>query len=161
MGLDTTHDAWHGGYGSFHNWRTWLAEQIGIPLELMEAFYEEKGTNNPFVLLDYKFPKGDELEMSSIRRFRKMLPLKWSAFRPCALHTLLHHSDCDGEIAWEDCGEIAKELKELLTQIENDNANSKAPEIERGNYDGMYKATERFMKGCELAFSKKENIEFH
>lgn len=153
MGLDTTHGAWHGGYGSFHNWRTWLAEQIGIPLELMENFYDDNGTNNPFAILDCRFTKGDELEMSGIRRLKKILPLKWSAFRPSALHTLLNHSDCDGEIIWEDCGEIAKELKELLEQVKNDNE-------ERGDYSEMYIRTERFIKGCELAFSKKENIEF-
>lgn len=38
MGLDTTHNAWHGPYSSFNRWRHWLAEQIGIPLELMDGF---------------------------------------------------------------------------------------------------------------------------
>ena len=38
MGLDTTHDAWHGAYSSFNSWRTWLATQIGINLREMEGF---------------------------------------------------------------------------------------------------------------------------
>lgn len=33
MGLDTTHDAWHGPYSSFNAFRYWLAEQIGVNLD--------------------------------------------------------------------------------------------------------------------------------
>lgn len=33
MGLDTSHNAWHGPYSSFNNFRRWLAEKIGINLE--------------------------------------------------------------------------------------------------------------------------------
>lgn len=32
MGLDTTHDAWHGPYSSFNQFRKWLAAKIGIEL---------------------------------------------------------------------------------------------------------------------------------
>jgi hypothetical protein len=32
MGLDTTHNAWHGPYSSFNRFRRSLAEQIGIDL---------------------------------------------------------------------------------------------------------------------------------
>lgn len=32
MGLDTTHNAWHGAYSSFGTFRKKLAEQIGINL---------------------------------------------------------------------------------------------------------------------------------
>jgi hypothetical protein len=32
MGLDTSHDCWHGPYGSFNRFRTTLAKQIGIDL---------------------------------------------------------------------------------------------------------------------------------
>ncbi len=38
MGLDTTHDCWHGPYSSFNRWRTQLAAEIGLPLPLMEGF---------------------------------------------------------------------------------------------------------------------------
>jgi hypothetical protein len=33
MGLDTSHDAWHGPYSSFNRFRYWLAEKIGINLD--------------------------------------------------------------------------------------------------------------------------------
>ena len=33
MGLDTTHNCWHGPYSSFNRFRESLAEQIGISLD--------------------------------------------------------------------------------------------------------------------------------
>jgi len=38
MGLDTTHDAWHGPYSSFHRWRIEIAKCIGLDLNKMEGF---------------------------------------------------------------------------------------------------------------------------
>jgi hypothetical protein len=39
MGLDTTHDCWHGPYSSFGDWRKALAEAAGLPpLDDMEGF---------------------------------------------------------------------------------------------------------------------------
>jgi hypothetical protein len=39
MGLDTTHNAWHGAYSSFHSWRVEVAKQAGFPpLEMMAGF---------------------------------------------------------------------------------------------------------------------------
>ena len=38
MGLDTTHNAWHGPYSSFGTWRTWVAKQIGIKLDEMVGY---------------------------------------------------------------------------------------------------------------------------
>jgi hypothetical protein len=31
MGLDTTHDCWHGAYSAFMRWRRKLAEVAGYP----------------------------------------------------------------------------------------------------------------------------------
>lgn len=39
MGLDTTHDAWHGPYSSFNEWRRQIAKAAGMPpLNDMEGF---------------------------------------------------------------------------------------------------------------------------
>ena len=38
MGLDTTHDAWHGPYSNFNNWREYLAEKVGFNLREMIGF---------------------------------------------------------------------------------------------------------------------------
>lgn len=38
MGLNTSFSAWDGPYSSFHQWRTWIAEQIGLNLKDMYGF---------------------------------------------------------------------------------------------------------------------------
>ena len=38
MGLDTTHNCWHGPYSHFNNFRRWVAKQIGLNLDSMEGF---------------------------------------------------------------------------------------------------------------------------
>jgi len=38
MGLDTSHNCWHGAYSSFNSFRIKLAKEIGIELYEMEGF---------------------------------------------------------------------------------------------------------------------------
>jgi hypothetical protein len=39
MGLDTSHDCWHGAYSAFMRWREKLAEVAGLPpLRMMEGY---------------------------------------------------------------------------------------------------------------------------
>lgn len=39
MGLDTTHNAWHGSYSSFNHWRAEITKLVGIEnLHDMEGF---------------------------------------------------------------------------------------------------------------------------
>lgn len=37
MGLDVSHDAWHGAYSAFTRWRNCLAEDAGYPLNMVTA----------------------------------------------------------------------------------------------------------------------------
>ena len=79
MGLDTTHDCWHGAYSAFMRWRQEIARIAGLPpLDLMEGFYEEE-YRDPI----YFARKGlnDEKAFEDIR---KSLPIKWGvhSFRP-------------------------------------------------------------------------------
>lgn len=63
------------------------------------------------------------------------------------LTVLLAHSDCDGEIAWEDCGPLAARLEELLPALEE---------------AGLYvEKTQQFIEGLDHAARSKENVEFH
>lgn len=38
MGLDTSHDCWHGPYTSFGRWREELAKTVGVDLDAMDGF---------------------------------------------------------------------------------------------------------------------------
>lgn len=151
MGLDISHGAWHGAYSAFMRWRIEIARHLGIPLELMEGFYS-KGDNDPLVLLNYKYPNGDELDMAALRRIEVNFPLLWDAFKPNPLHELLYHSDCDGLIEWEKCNAIADELEKILPEL---------PDEDFGGHVGLIKdKTKTFIDGLRLAYDNQENLEF-
>jgi len=95
MGLDTSHNAWHGSYTGFGEWRKWIAEQIGIKLDAMEGFK----------------PSGKVIT--------------WKSLPHDDLHYLLHHSDCDGSITWNRCGKIAKRLKEVVKKVQKESKANK------------------------------------
>lgn len=139
MGLDTSHDAWHGPYSAFMRWREEIAQLAGMPpLRLMAGFYEppDKGLS---VLWH-----GAQVE-SGIKRLDLQLPISWDCLKPSPLHQLLFHSDCDGELAWEVCDDIANALAALPPSndpVTNDQ-------------------TATFIKGLRLAAATKENLNFH
>lgn len=120
MGLDTTHECWHGAYSAFNRWRNKISEVAGYgPLDDREGF----GGDKPW-------PDGD------------------------ALVLLLNHSDCDGELPWERCGEIADRLESLLPAL--------TIAGEGGGHIGYYADKTRvFIAGLRAAHSAKENVEFH
>lgn len=120
MGLDTSHDAWHGSYGSFNNFRRELAKAAGITLDDMYGF------------------NGN---------------IQWDTLEPRPLHILLNHSDCDGEIPWEVCKDLADDLTTLLDKLPDANQSEFYPRSKE--------KAEQFIKGCLLAFKNKENIDFH
>jgi len=120
MGLDTSHDAWHGSYGGFNQFRRELAKAAGIDLNSMYGF---KGT------------------------------IKWETLEPRPLHHLLNHSDCDGEIAWEVCKDLADDLTSLLDKLPKQNTNAEY-------YPWVIEKAEQFIVGCMDAYNKKEDLIF-
>lgn len=98
MGLDTTHNAWHGPYGQFSDWREFIAEKCNIDLNKMEGF-SDRNYGDPNLKI------GD---------------IPWSSLPPDDIHLLLDHSDCDGEITWIDAGKIARRLNEILAAMKPD-----------------------------------------
>ncbi len=61
MGLDTSHNAWHGSYRSFHAFRKQLATHLGFNLEEMAGFGGEKPFSGDHVniLLSHSDCDGD------------------------------------------------------------------------------------------------------
>ena len=115
MGLDTSYDCWNGPYSSFHAWRVEVARAAGINLNSMCGF-------------SYK-AEGT----------------KWEALKPDAIHILLDHSDCDGEIAASDTLKLAERLEELLPLIEDERWVSK---------------TKTFIDGLREAHANNDVVEF-
>lgn len=94
MGLDTSHNAWHGSYSSFGRFRDELAKRIGINLD------EYAGYNSGWKEGD---PLGKDLK---------------SIDHP--LRDLFDHSDCDGELTPAQCFTIAEGLKMVMDEIKID-----------------------------------------
>lgn len=139
MGLDTSHDCWHGAYGAFMKWRMKIAEVAGLPpLMLMEGFYDPDRYGDS--LEDRWYLKG-------------LLPISWDCLKDDPIHELLYHSDCDGEIPWESCAGIADSLEKLMPLL---------PHEDVGGHIGYWEdKTQQFIDGLRLAASKKENVDFH
>lgn len=147
MGLDTTHDCWHGAYSEFMRWRQKIAAVAGLPpLNLMDGFFQKGNWRDPSFEMAQKTPVLAEV-------FYEALPIQWESLKPSALHVLLCHSDCDGEIESKDCGPIADELEKLLPIL---------PDEDGGGHIGNWREkTQRFVDGLRDAKSKQESVEFH
>jgi hypothetical protein len=152
MGLDTTHNAWHGAYSAFMRWRKEIAKAAGLPpLELMEGFFTPIGAQG---IATFYIGRAidDDLVRNSFKGIEERLPIKWECLKPSPLHELLYHSDCDGEIPAESCGPIADELENLLPRM---------PEGEAGGHIGNWRdKTQRFIDGLRAAATAGEPLEF-
>jgi hypothetical protein len=158
MGLDCSHDAWHGAYSAFHTWRKKLAEVAGLPpLELMEGFYvplkdpscgvptlyHGRGTFEPM------FGAGTPHYFASLD---DRLPISWDCLKPSPLHELFYHSDCDGEIAAENCAAIADELEKLIPLLPVEDA--------PGHIGNWKLKTQKFVDGLRAAAAAGESLVF-
>ena len=88
MGLDTTHDCFHGSYTSFYVWRLALCKVAGIQFEATirgRSLAEQNG--------DWDEPPED------------------------ILYVLMDHADAEGHILPQHCGPLADRLDGLLSQV--------------------------------------------
>ena len=150
MGLNCSHGAWDGSYSAFMRWRTKIAEVAGLPpLELMEGFYKA----DDYGTLYFGQNTNDSIYTNKRARLQETLPIKWDCLKPSALHELLYHSDCDGEIASENCAAIADELEKLIPLL---------PEGDAGGHIGMWRdKTAKFVAGLRTAAENGEPLDFH
>ena len=155
MGLDCSHDAWHGAYGAFMTWREEIARLAEIPpLMLMDGFYAPLDSGRHPSL--YHGPNTMNADTVSGQRYMdrldSLLPISWESLKESPLHELLHHSDCDGEIAPESCKAIADELKKLVPKL---------PKTDHWGHIGSWKEkTNKFINGLNRAAEANEPLEF-
>jgi hypothetical protein len=146
MGLDISHDTWHGAYSAFMTWRAAIAKAAGLPaLMLMEGYYEKtQWQMHTNALPNYATPKCAVEE--------DWLPICWEPFMNDPLYILLSHSDCDGEITYGNAGKIADRLEGLLPKLEGDYG---------GHVGDIKEKTNQFIKGCRAAHKAKQKLNFH
>lgn len=152
MGLDTSHDCWHGAYSAFTRWRQKLAEAAGYTLhhDVMAGY----GTDAP-VAISRMSP---DMDWGNIQEtIGDDLFGKWPAIpvrpdgTPDPLIILLAHSDCEGELQTEFVGALADRLEELLPLLDGDG----------GGHVGSYRAkTEQFIGGLRAAAAAGEDVTF-
>ena len=147
MGLDVTHDCWHGSYGSFNAFREDIARAIGVPLELMEGFYREDRLDSLF-MNDMKLPYVAE---STELYITQWLPIDWEVLKPDPIYILLHHSDCDGTIEIKDLLPIAERLETIAPLLGDGTGKVKW---------NMQEKALKFAAGLREAFSLNEVVEF-
>lgn len=135
MGLDTTHDAFHGAYSAFNRFRQFVLKSIGGSWPP----HEDK-------TLDPERWYWDD-EKFDLRKHEGL----WEFFT---------HSDCDGEISPEMCVKVADELESILPHIE-ELAKSEDANGHIARDGGFVAVTHRFIAGCRLAAERNEPLEFH
>lgn len=155
MGLDCSHNAWHGAYSAFMDWRMKIAEVAGLPpLDLMEGFYSglnNFGRGHGFPTLHCGHQHQGETRQQ-IKHIDMGLPIKWECLKPSPLHELLYHSDCDGEIPSENCAAIADALEELIPLL---------PDTDSfGHIEYWKNKTQQFVDGLRDAAKSGEALRF-
>jgi len=73
------------------------------------------------------------------------------------LTILLHHSDCEGSIKWEDCSALADALEGLMPALNRDAASDGYG----GVFDTHAQKAQKFIDGLRKAHELKEDVEFH
>lgn len=134
MGLDTTHDCWHGAYSAFSRWRN-IVTVAGSFVLVKEGYHE-------YADIDWS------------RLTEANLQGEWDEPPEDPLVYIIAHSDCDGELPVESLTPLADRLEGLLDKLPNGG--------DIGHMRGGYKATtERFIAGLRLAASLNEPVRFH
>ena len=137
MGLDTTHDAWHGPYSAFSRLRNTLAEAAGYQVKDYE--YADGWTGRSAQVV----AEGDW----AVENYAG----EWNGHPPeDPLLILLVHSDCDGQIEADHCRFLAVRLRQIVEAGLPD-----GPERDR-----WIEAALEFADGCDLAASNGEPLEF-
>jgi hypothetical protein len=135
VGLDTSHDCWHGAYSAFTRWRTALAEAAGYT-----------------IAYDGGYPYAAEIQWDRLQD--KNYLGHWDRMPEDPLIILLAHSDCDGEIKPDHAGFLADRLEQLIPAL---------PDVATGHLEryGWRGTTQRFVEGLRKAAAAGEAVEFH
>ena len=135
MGLDTSHDCWHGPHSAFSRWRNEVAQAGGFKL-----------TEQPFIgTVTHLQPDVDWTAYQG-----KNFHGEWDVPPSDPLLYLLVHSDCEGVIHPQHAALLADRLQEIVDKLPA-----------RADYDSIKPATERFIAGLRKAVAANEDVEFH
>lgn len=134
MGLDTTHDCFHGAYSAFNRFRQYIAKGCGGSFPPHDPEFRDDDENKPLPGHWYYEPK--------------IVPEEHRE----GMTLFLGHSDCDGIFTPQEAIKVAKFLRWVAPRVQA---------VEWGHIQGPVDARIlKFAEGCELAASRNENVEF-
>ncbi len=136
MGLDTSHNCWHGPYSLFSRWRQSVAEAAG--------YQHDRITENGFTFHQAR------IDWDGIMKANPgCIQGEWVEHPNDPLLYLIAHSDYDGVIHPSAGTKLADRLEELL------------PKLKDGGPWSDRDITEQFISGLRLAASAGEDVDFH
>lgn len=147
MGLDTSHDCFHGAYSAFGRWRLEVAKAGGYHTCLVK---DEDGVHRDAIMIDWgHLPEGHLPE--------GYLYGIWTETPEDPLIVLIAHSDCEGEIFPKQAAPLADRLEGLLpilAALDEGGGHIAA----RGGWVGV---TEKFIAGLRQAAVAGEPVGFY
>ena len=141
MGLDMSHDAWHGAYSAFKRFREEVATAAGIPL-VQAAYPKEYGGGSRL-----------EPDIPWDRFTAENLQGDWDTPPDDPLFILLVHSDCDGRIPTQYCEHLANRLEQLIPALPSEGAGHLA-------LGGSQAKARQLVEGLRDAAAAGEDVEF-
>lgn len=150
MGLDTTHDAFHGAYSAFNRFRQEVARAIGgsFPPHWKYGDDGELLRDSDGMAVYDKEKNGDFFYWGD----------GYGAETHPGLFEFFKHSDCDGEISPEMCTKIADDLEGVLPKVETLGSKSGGHIAASGGYVEVMR---KFIAGCRAAADEGVPLEFH
>lgn len=142
MGLDTSHDCWHGAYSAFTRWRHHVAETAGY--QILPVTYDD-GMKIDTIMIEWHRYRPDK-ELQGV----------WDETPHDPLIVLFAHSDCDGEIYPAQAAPLADTLERLLPKMVDAPVSGHI-----GARGGYVEVTKRFIAGLRKAAEANEPVDFH
>jgi len=129
MGVHASHPGpctYLGAFSKFHRLRTTLARNAGIPIGLMEGYYDKEHLNTLLGAL----PWGTK---SFVERMHQDAPLKWAPWSADALCGLLRASDAGGTIEGAELQRsVAARVEFLCHGLEDESLHQVARDVVAG-----------------------------
>lgn len=147
MGLDCSHEAWHGAYSAFTRWRDNLARAAGYGmLSVEECRRRWPDEHFYFELIDIPW------DMFESKNYMG----EWDnpPGNEDPLMYLIVHSDCDGVLHPNEARHLADRLEQLLPKLDDTTPMGHIAPHMRGK-------TQQFIDGLRAAVAAGEDLDFH
>lgn len=157
MGLDCSHDAFHGAYSAFNQ----LRQQVAWAAGGIFPYYDVGEQKVLGRLRELKVDPDDPKCKIGFGTQVGWLPDDKDKENWPGLCLFLDHSDCEGKISPGDCTLVANDLQRLLDGPTREVFEENPGGGHIGGQGGYRKVLEKFILGCRRAAEANEPLDFH